>query len=166
MADHRDLGGSVFVAELERAQAEATTLRSPLSLLVIDIDHFKQINDQHGHAIGDRCLIGFSEQLRHVFAGLGELPARLGGEEFAVLLPGHREAQATLRAEAFRVGLAAAAVVPELPELRIRVSIGVAEFTPERHTGNDAFLIEADRALYRAKYEGRDRVCPASMSRT
>ena len=156
----------VFVSELERAQAEATALRAPLSLLVIDLDHFKQINDQHGHAIGDRCLMGFSEQLRHVFAGQGELPARLGGEEFAVLLPVHREAQAAQRAEAFRIGLAAVAVVPELPELRIRTSIGVAEFAPERHAGCDAFLIEADRALYRAKYEGRDRVSPASVSRS
>lgn len=156
----------VFVAELERARTEAMALRTPLSLLVVDLDHFKQVNDQYGHAVGDRCLVGFSEQLRHVFAGQGELPARLGGEEFAVLLPAHREAQAAIRAEAFRAGLAAVAVVPELPELRIRVSIGVAEFAPDRHATSDAFLIEADRALYRAKNDGRDCVRAASTSRT
>jgi len=155
----------VFVAELERSRVEGMTLRTPLALLVIDLDHFKHINDQHGHAVGDRCLIAFSEQLRAVFAGHGELPARLGGEEFAVLLPGHREAQAALRAEAFRAGLAAVAVVPDLPEVRVRISIGVAEFSPDRHPSSDAFLIDADRALYRAKNEGRDRVCTASAQR-
>ncbi|WP_146152047.1 GGDEF domain-containing protein [Ahniella affigens] len=155
----------VFVAELERVRAEATNHTRPVSLLVIDLDHFKQINDQHGHAIGDTCLSGFAEQLRLVFAGQGELPARLGGEEFAVLLPGHTEPEAATRAEAFRIGLAAVAVVPEQPTLRIHVSIGVAEFDAKRHLSSDTFLIDADRALYRAKNEGRNRVCQASGNR-
>ena len=151
-----------FVAALEGRIAECMTPECQLSLLVLDIDHFKQINDAYGHGIGDRCLVAFADQLRHVFAGQDELCARLGGEEFAVLLPKHDEAHAALRADAFRIGLGAVAVVPELPTLRVRVSIGVGEYSRSVHANADQFLIDVDGALYRAKGSGRDRICRAS----
>lgn len=152
-----------FVAALESRIAECQRDGRQMSLLVLDIDHFKQINDAHGHSVGDRCLMAFADQLRHVFAGQDEVCARLGGEEFAVILPGHPEASAVLRADAFRIGLGAVAVVPELPTLRVRVSIGAGEFNVARHGNADQFLSEVDGALYRAKGGGRDQVCGASL---
>ncbi|HQW81855.1 MAG TPA: GGDEF domain-containing protein [Pseudomonadota bacterium] len=150
-----------FVTELERRIAECQREHCRLSLLELDIDHFKQINDAHGHSIGDRCLVAFADQLRHVFAGQDELCARLGGEEFAVIVPHHDVATTAERADAFRIGLSAVAVVPELADLRVRVSIGVGEFNTTRHGNADHFLSEVDGALYRAKGGGRDRVCRA-----
>jgi len=153
-----------FVTELERRIADCQREHSRLSLLELDIDHFKQINDAHGHSVGDRCLVAFADQLRHVFAGQHELCARLGGEEFAVIVPHHDEAAAAERADAFRIGLGAVAVVPELAELRVRVSIGVGEFNAARHGNADHFLSEVDGALYRAKGGGRDRISRASAA--
>jgi diguanylate cyclase (GGDEF)-like protein len=152
-----------FVDAMEAAIQQARHTVIPLALLVLDIDFFKQINDSHGHRIGDRCLASFGDQMRHVFAGQGELCARLGGEEFAVLLPNHDEAQAAARADAFRIGLSAATVVPELPELRMRVSIGVGAFCAEAHADADQFFGDVDRALYRAKAEGRNCVCRVAV---
>ncbi|HRG14665.1 MAG TPA: diguanylate cyclase [Pseudomonadota bacterium] len=151
-----------FVTELERRIGECQREDCRLSLLVLDIDHFKQINDAHGHSVGDRCLVAFADQLRHVFAGQHELCARLGGEEFAVIVPHHDEAAAADRADAFRIGLGAVVVLPERTDLRVRVSIGVGAFDRERHGNADHFLSEVDSALYRAKGGGRDRVCRAS----
>jgi diguanylate cyclase len=148
-----------FVKVLKSAIDHANQNAQPLALLVLDVDHFKQINDRYGHSVGDRCLAGFAEQMRHVFAGKAELCARLGGEEFAVLIPGYDESAALKRADAFRIGLSAATMVPELPDLRLRVSIGVGVFNNARHSSADAFFGEVDRALYRAKVQGRDRVC-------
>lgn len=153
-----------FVAALERCIGECQREHCQLSLLVLDIDHFKQINDAYGHSVGDRCLVAFAAQLRQVFAGQHELCARLGGEEFAVIIPHHDEAQAAARADAFRIGLGAVAVVSELAELRVRVSIGVGEFSRGRHGNADHFLSEVDGALYRAKGGGRDRVCRAAFA--
>lgn len=151
-----------FVAELERMIERCRSEHCQLSMLVLDIDHFKQINDAHGHAVGDRCLVAFSDQLRRVFAGQHEVCARLGGEEFAVIIAHHDEAAAAERADAFRIGLGAVAVVPELVDLRVRVSIGVGQFQQDRHGNADHFLSEVDGALYRAKGSGRDRVARAS----
>lgn len=153
-----------FVSELERCIDECQQRHCRLSLLILDVDHFKQVNDGYGHSVGDRCLVAFAGQLQHVFAGQHELCARLGGEEFAVILPHHDEAAAAERAEAFRIGLGAVVVVRELSDLRVRVSIGVGEYNPGRHGNADHFLSDVDGALYRAKGAGRDRVCRAASA--
>ena len=80
-----------------------------------------------------------------------------------MLLPNHNEAQAAQRADAFRIGLSAATVVPELPELRMRVSIGVGAFCAQAHADADQFFGDVDRALYRAKAEGRNCVCRVAV---
>ena len=123
----------------------------PLSALMIDVDHFKKFNDDHGHLEGDRTLRQVAQLLRSHHDEERELLARYGGEEFSLLLPGVDPAQARLRAEALR------ATVANSP-LGVTVSIGVAGFVPDRHTERDRLLRLADGALYRAKRAGRDRV--------
>jgi diguanylate cyclase (GGDEF)-like protein len=149
-----------FADRLAEACARSRADATPLSLLVLDLDHFKAINDTHGHAAGDACLVAFARRLGAEFAGGGILAARLGGEEFAVLLEGLGEAQALARAEAFRaawlqwpVDLGGGVVA------KVTVSIGVASFDAARHEDGEGLFRAADRAVYRAKSAGRDRVC-------
>ncbi|WP_460823735.1 diguanylate cyclase [Lysobacter olei] len=123
----------------------------PLSALMIDVDHFKQFNDERGHLEGDRTLRQVAQLLRRHHDEERELLARYGGEEFSLLLPGVDLAQARARAETLR------AVVANSP-LGVTVSIGVAGFVPDRQTERDRLLRLADEALYRAKRAGRDRV--------
>ena len=139
-------------AEVSRAHVE----ESPLVLLILDIDHFKRFNDSHGHVAGDACLIAFAERLRTQFAGRGQHLARIGGEEFALLLPHLTMADARMQAEAFRSSLVDAPLPLEHGADSVRVSIGAAALAPGE-TG-DALYLRADRALYRAKSEGRDTV--------
>lgn len=151
-----------FVQAMRKGTDAAADGGRTMALLVLDIDHFKVINDAHGHAVGDQCLAGFAAQLQQAFSGDEELCARLGGEEFAVLVPQFDESSAALRADAFRAELSAATLVRDVPSLRLRVSIGVGAFSLREHGHADHFFREVDRALYRAKGRGRDRVCKVS----
>ena len=148
-----------FSSALEEWSAQARTQGAPLSLLILDLDHFKAINDQHGHARGDACLRAFADRLQVAFAAESELVARLGGEEFGVLLRRTSLQQAFARAEAFRAGLAADPIdAGDGVGLALRVSIGVAAFEPALHHDADALYHAADSALYEAKAAGRNRV--------
>lgn len=133
--------------ELERWQRYGR----PLSLLLLDIDHFKQINDQHGHLVGDRVLGDFVALLGRTLRHADRL-GRFGGEEFIVLLPETDAAAALAAAERMREAVAA---YPGPPACT--VSIGLASAAPG-DTRLDALLARADAALYRAKATGRDRV--------
>ena len=146
-----------FRAQLELLAAQARVSGAPLSLLVLDLDHFKHVNDHYGHEAGDACLARFAEHLQAALDGPGAHLARLGGEEFAVLLPGTAPAQAAALAEALRARLAQD--VKLLPEgrLQVSVSIGVAGLGASTEDGAALFRA-ADRAMYLAKSEGRDRV--------
>jgi diguanylate cyclase (GGDEF)-like protein len=143
----------------EREIARSGRSGEPLSVLALDIDHFKRINDQHGHDIGDLAIIRFcvncSRHLRQL-----DVIGRVGGEEFAILLPGTDAANARLVAERIRATLSADAVETPRGPLRFTVSIGIAS---RRDINDDiaALLKRADEAMYRAKQEGRDRVCSA-----
>lgn len=140
--------------ELERAQRNGT----PLSILMLDIDHFKQINDSHGHAVGDLVLQRIAELMRSVLRKQ-DLPARFGGEEFVVLLPDTDPAGAAQLAEKLRQRIAEEhfpLMEGNQAPLSISVSIGCAE-----HALGAKFhhaLNRADAALYRAKAAGRNRV--------
>jgi diguanylate cyclase (GGDEF)-like protein len=128
-----------------------------LSLLLIDLDHFKEFNDRHGHVAGDYALRAVATCLRSALRPT-DLLARYGGEEFAVLLPGAALGQALEVAERLRVAVRATPIVhpagAALPG--VTISIGAA---PLPATGTmDDFLEAADQALYRAKHAGRDRV--------
>jgi len=124
---------------------------APASLLLIDIDHFKRINDELGHAAGDRVLKSIVDIVKHRARRL-DLLFRIGGEEFLLMLPDTQEAQAAKVADDIRAAVAASAV---LPEWGVTVSIGISEL----HAGEsaDLWLKHADDALYVAKNAGRDR---------
>lgn len=145
-----------FSESLEHAMLAATQGRA-LSLLILDIDHFKRINDTFGHVAGDACLYEFAQRLRDAFSGgEGELCARLGGEEFGAILPVDA-AGARARAEAFRSGLEHARLTFDGIREPVTVSIGCSSFDAVRHADADALYREADAALYRAKLDGRNR---------
>lgn len=150
-----------FSATLADWCARARTDGGALVLLLLDLDHFKSINDRHGHAAGDACLCVFSARLQAAFPDAErELVARLGGEEFGVLVRGGLD-DAVHRADAFRAALAAQALALPDTALHCSVSIGVAAFDPRRDGGGEALYHAADTALYRAKASGRDAVALA-----
>jgi diguanylate cyclase (GGDEF)-like protein/PAS domain S-box-containing protein len=126
------------------------------ALLVLDVDRFKQINDTHGHDIGDQALIALANILTSSTRET-DLAARLGGEEFVVLLPGTNLTGALALAEHLRSAVNAFIVPSPRGAFRMTVSIGVANFAASHETWCDIIAC-ADRAMYRAKSEGRDRV--------
>ncbi|WPP01899.1 GGDEF domain-containing protein [Pseudomonas sp. HR96] len=138
----------------------ATRHHQPLAVLMCDVDFFKKYNDAHGHAMGDDCLRTVAQILRKVFTRSGELPARLGGEEFAVLLPGADTEQARHAADRLRLALAEERLLHGASSVSpfVTLSIGVAQLDPDTMHDFDRLLQSADQALYRAKSQGRDRV--------
>jgi len=140
------------------AVARARTEAKPLMLVAFDLDHFKRINDRHGHLAGDAVLRAVSEAVRAVPAPVPRTIARIGGEEFAILLEGATETQAATYAEALRRTIASAeAVADGGAPLKVTASFGL---TGTHEAGHElqALLDRSDRALYRAKNEGRDRI--------
>jgi len=139
----------------ERDLARAERNGKPLSLLLVDLDHFKAVNDSSGHAIGDLLLQRVATQLRTTVRG-ADAVVRLGGEEFVILLP-ECDADAALQvAEAVRAAVRDV-TVPEGCSLdQLTASVGVATY-PDHGRGLDQLLGAADRAMYAAKHEGRDR---------
>lgn len=148
-----------FTESLMRMSQEAKVSNRSLVLMVLDLDHFKNINDQHGHAAGDTCLSIFASELKTRFGNHGEQAARLGGEEFGVLLQGQTLEDAMRRAEAFREYWANEPILLGDISMPITVSIGVAAFNPELHRDGDGLYRAADSAVYQAKNSGRNRVC-------
>jgi len=138
--------------------AHAAREGSPLSLVLLDIDFFKRINDEHGHAAGDRCLQQFAERMRQVFRRDSDALLRLGGEEFGVLMPGTTQEQAVQLGESFRAALAREGLTYDGHTLPMTTSLGVGCFDPQRDASAEAFFKRVDDALYRAKSHGRDRV--------
>lgn len=131
--------------------------RSPLTLAMIDIDHFKQVNNCHGHVVGDRLLRQMAKILRDGVR-INDLPARCGGEEFAVLLPETPLAGAMTVAEKLRETIQSARLRLGEQMLQITVSIGIAQLDPERMDKPVMLMQAADGALYRAKRLGRNRI--------
>ena len=148
-----------FADVLANASQHAQTTGKLLSLLLLDIDHFKRINDTYGHAVGDACLVAIAARLKAEFSGDGELAARVGGEEFGVVLDGQTISAVSLRAERFRENLVTQPIELDGTVLPVTVSIGIAEFDRATHCNDDGLYRAADRAVYRAKSAGRNRVC-------
>jgi diguanylate cyclase (GGDEF)-like protein len=138
----------------------ALRLGQPLTVLMCDVDFFKLYNDTYGHAMGDQCLQVVAETLKSVFARAGELVARIGGEEFAVLLPGTTTENARKSAQQLGELLASRALPHSASSAApyVTVSVGLAQFDPNTMDTFDQLLQRADQALYRAKSRGRNRI--------
>jgi diguanylate cyclase (GGDEF)-like protein len=128
----------------------------PVSVLAFDLDHFKSINDRHGHKMGDAVLDRFAMVARKTMRA-DDVIGRIGGEEFVAIISG-KLADASIAAERVRTAFERAAVAPDGPQIRATVSIGVACGQPTASI--DALIARADAALYRAKANGRNRVEP------
>lgn len=159
IANHRTFN-EFLGSEWQRSQRA----RAAISMLMIDVDYFKLFNDTHGHQQGDTCLRTIASVLREAAHRASDLPARYGGEEFAVVLGDTDEEGALAVAEGIRsriegLGIphAASAAAPV-----VTVSVGIASAIPEPSADADALVGAADQALYRAKEEGRNRVCSAA----
>lgn len=131
--------------------------RQAFSMFMIDIDLFKNYNDFYGHVRGDYCLVHIAQFIRHTCAP-GGLTFRYGGEEFAVLLPGVDNERAVLLAERVRAGLEALQMPNAGIGSVVTVSIGVASICPTRDDNLSVFIDNADKVLYIAKQQGRNRV--------
>ena len=128
----------------------------PLCALLVDIDHFKQINDTHGHATGDRVLQAVAQALKTTLRE-ADLCGRLGGEEFGVLLTGTNLHEALQLAEKLRLAIQAIVVPMDNTALRVTISVGVAE-AGAACADITTLLAQADAAMYHAKANGRNRV--------
>lgn len=142
-----------FFERADSARMLAARVRTPVALMMLDIDHFKVLNDRHGHACGDEALRVFARTSLDVLRE-HDIMGRLGGEEFALLLPGTDLAGAMHAAERLRLSVEQT-VLPEY-EFSMTVSIGVVVIDPAEHI--NAALARADHALYAAKSAGRNRV--------
>ncbi|ACB35432.1 diguanylate cyclase with PAS/PAC sensor [Leptothrix cholodnii SP-6] len=162
-ADHDPLTGVVnrkgFGRAISQVHARQPDTR-PASVLMIDLDHFKPINDTAGHAAGDAMLKAVAQMITSQVRA-SDTVARLGGDEFAVLLPGCDQRRALQVADKVQGAVADLSLTWEGRALRVGTSIGVAELT-SAHDSDAAWLAAADAACYAAKHGGRGRVCAAS----
>ena len=150
----KSVGVPGSVAGLEHARAQRS--RQPLLLALLDLDHFKAVNDTHGHAAGDVALQSFAQTV-HGCVRASDLLARWGGEEFLLLMANTHPADGTRLLERVRATVAATPVaLPGGTQLSLTVSVGLAELAPGESTA--ALLQRADAALYGAKRLGRNRV--------
>ena len=150
-----------FQEALARESGRAHSTGKPLAIIMIDIDHFKRVNDTRGHLAGDALLRHVAQSVARLLRR-SDLVARYGGEEFAALLAGADRAAAARVAENLRSAIESAPLEAEYPSppLRATISLGVASW-PENGRHEIEVLEAADRALYRAKREGRNRVVVA-----
>jgi len=149
-----------FDETLEKEWGRALRNNTPLSLIMSDIDHFKNYNDNYGHAVGDDCLRSVAKQLDQSLNRSTDFVARYGGEEFAFILPDQEIKGACMLAEKIRSNIESLNIAHAHSPVsdRITLSLGVATIIPER-TSNIRMLIEkADAMLYKAKDAGRNRV--------
>ena len=145
---------------MQRALLKAGSDGKPLGVLMLDLDHFKRINDAHGHARGDLVLKQTTHAVQSTLRA-GDIVGRFGGEEFVILLPGADLKQAVGAAERCRAAVAKMEI-PGAPYLSVTASVGVAGF-PDHGEDLDGLLKASDRAMYAAKANGRNRIETANV---
>ncbi len=143
----------VLEREFQRSQRKA----SPISMVIMDIDHFKRVNDQYGHQNGDLVLSTIARLAREDRRSY-DVAVRYGGEEFVLVLPETSHDEATMVAERLREKVQQISFSGELRELRVSISMGVATYPASNLATIEDLIREADAALYRAKQGGRNRV--------
>lgn len=145
-----------FFEQGYRIFKQAVRFKHPVSVIMMDIDHFKNVNDNYGHSVGDKVLQAVAESLQSMVREI-DIVARIGGEEFAFILPETAIDEAVNMAERLRLKIAEAIVLHEEKEIRITASFGVSSKPVENET-LETLLTRADDALFMAKKKGRDRV--------
>lgn len=145
-----------FMECLEKEFSYSRRSLQPMSLILMDIDYFKKINDTHGHIAGDKILKSVGKLLSNQVR-LENIACRFGGEEFAIILRGATPQQACIVADRIRVLIEKESVVSKSKELHFTVSLGVATFNGKNFSTAEDFMIRADELLYAAKQKGRNR---------
>jgi len=145
----------------EKCMQRAERRDQPLSLLLFDLDHFKRVNDDFGHQVGDRVLGEVAERINHLMRG-DDVAFRFGGEEFLVLLPGAELNAAEQVAERLRRAIAEQPIEVGDQQLTLTASFGVVQYIPPQERWDDC-IRRVDEALYQAKVGGRDRVFRHSL---
>lgn len=148
-----------FDEQAVRALAFSRRHKTPLSLVIFDIDHFKSVNDKHGHLVGDEVLKLVAGRVLAAIR-VEDTLCRVGGEEFAVLLPGIDQENGLLAADRIRTVISRDPFPSLGGDLDISISLGVATFDSVKHTGVEQLVSEADKFLYEAKTHGRNCVRP------
>jgi diguanylate cyclase (GGDEF)-like protein len=152
-----------FAETLEREFAYATRQRNGLSIVLFDVDHFKKINDTYGHPAGDYVLATLAQTVARSLRK-EDLLARIGGEEFGIVLRGMRETDAIACADRIRRTIESTEFVYEERKIPVTISLGAAQRSVD-HVGTKDLVADADKMLYRAKQEGRNRVMPTPPPR-
>lgn len=149
------------LSRIEKEWNRARKSKNPLSLLMIDIDHFKAYNDTYGHQEGDECLIKVTTSIRNTVNNPGDMVYRYGGEEFTVILPETNKQDAKVIAENIRKNIEDLCIPHEGSKVSdvVTVSIGLATLTPTEDKNAKQLIELADNALYEAKSISRNRVC-------
>ena len=148
---------AVFDREIAEAFDQAGRLERALSLVLFDIDHFKKFNDTYGHQTGDLVLRHIGRLVQQNIRG-GDIAARYGGEEFAIILPATSLQGAVIQAERLRASVCHHTFDKDGEQLSLTVSVGLSNYADGYETVEE-FIEAADKALYKAKSDGRDRVC-------
>lgn len=150
------LNRRTFIDRAKNLLEDFAKTKNPVSMILFDIDHFKEINDTHGHDIGDRVLQHLSGQIKQQL-GSANLFGRYGGDEFAIFLPGMDEVRSTQFAEAIQHSIDSFSMGNV--QVPYTLSMGILTVIPDHRSQLDSLYIQCDKALYRAKEEGRNRVC-------
>jgi len=154
-----------FDTALERQWRQGKRTGMPLSLALVDIDHFKQFNDHYGHTQGDECLKQVANALIQNTKRQEDLVARFGGEEFVILLPNTDAVGALFRAEQYREAIEQLNIAHAVssPRVIVTISIGVAAILPSSEFEPARLIQAADDALYHAKRQGKNQVCLGNL---
>lgn len=149
-----------FDQYLEREWRRGVRSSTPFSLVMCDIDYFKAYNDTYGHQGGDDCLKKVAATIKSTLKRPGDLVARYGGEEFVIVMPETNVNGAAVLAESLRAGVEALGIAHANSQVNkcVTISLGVATIVPSLDSSPEELLSSADKALYRAKKEGRNRV--------
>jgi len=150
---------SYFNEEFEFEWQRGMRVRSPLGILMLDIDHFKRFNDTYGHLGGDACLKLVAQTIKQVIKRPTDRCYRYGGEEFVAVLPQTDLEGSLFIAETICRAVEALDFTFEGKKIPVTISIGVCSMTPDRETRSESLVSNADRALYQAKHQGRNQVC-------
>jgi len=153
-----------FEETLRREWNRARRSGDGLALLMIDIDHFKQLNDKFGHQTGDVSLRAVAQALASSATRASDVVARYGGEEFAVVLPSITADGACIIAETMRIAVERLQLISQAPNGQVTVSIGVGFVQPHAMDDSSTLIAAADAALYEAKHAGRNRVTQRNLS--